>query len=34
MEWLAKKIICPLVLAEPSGLIKLDILMDSLEMEN
>jgi hypothetical protein len=25
MEWLISKIICPLVLAEPSGLIDLDL---------
>jgi hypothetical protein len=34
MEWFLLKIICHLVLVEPSGLINLDIWMDSLEMEN
>ena len=34
MEWLTLKIICPLVLAEPSGLIKLDIWMESFKTEN
>jgi hypothetical protein len=34
MEWLTLKIICHLVLAEPSGLIKLDIWMESFKTEN
>ena len=34
MEWLTLKIICHSVLAEPSGLIKMDIWMDSFKMEN
>jgi hypothetical protein len=34
MEWLTLKIICHSVLAEPSGLIKMDIWMDSFKVEN
>jgi hypothetical protein len=34
MEWFIFKIICLVVLAERSGLIKRNILMDSLKMED
>jgi hypothetical protein len=34
MEWSTLKIICPLALVEPSGLINLDIWMDSFKTVN